>query len=179
MLSRILAVLLLLALCAGGYGGYQYHRFTTEAPSTEHTEKIIAIPRGASTGAIASLLKQEGVLLDPTSFRYYVRLKGASSAIKAGEFRFYTDMTPPQVLEVLVRGEEVTYKVTFPEGYNMRDMALALPKSIPFLDGQQFLTWARSEELARSLGIPSTNLKRVSVSCHLPSHPLDEGKRLG
>ncbi|MFM7200994.1 MAG: endolytic transglycosylase MltG [Myxococcota bacterium] len=159
MLTRILAVLMLLALCVGGYVGYQYQQFITQKPSTEHTEKIITIPRGASSGAIANLLQQEGVLLDPSGFRYYVRLKGAASGIKAGEFRFYTDMTPPQVLEVLVKGEEVTYKVTFPEGYNMRDMAQTLPKAIPFLDGATFLSLARSEELARSLGIPSTNLE--------------------
>lgn len=158
MIKRLLLALVVIALIAVGGVGYQYQKYVSSTPSSQHDEKIILIPKGASVGTIANLLTDAGVLSNAEHFRRYVRIKGSANQIRAGEFRFYTDLTPPQVLDVLIKGEEVQYKVTFPEGYNMRDMAKAL-SAIPFLSGDEFLKIVTDPDVVKSYGFTTTTLE--------------------
>lgn len=158
MKMRIVLLALLVALSVVGYAGFQYQRFASSQPSTAHEEKIVMIPKGASVAQIGDLLQEQGLLVDSLQFRRFVRIKGAAPSIRAGEFRFYTDMTPVQVLDVLQKGEEVRYKVTFPEGYNYKDMAKAL-SAIPFFTADKFLAIVSDASVAQKYGFKTNTLE--------------------
>jgi len=158
MIKRLLLLSILVCVLVAGVVAFRAYRFTTSAPSNQHTERILQIPRGAAVVTIARLLEKEGLLTDARLFGYYVRLKKSAGRIKAGEFRFYTDLTPAGVLEVLTRGEEVHYKLTFPEGYNLRDMAKVV-STLDFLDGARFLAMAGDPAVAKAHGFETRTLE--------------------
>jgi UPF0755 protein len=158
MIKRlILAGLLLVLLVAGGVG-LKVRGFLSATPSTEHTEKVIQIPRGASVGAVARLLQEQGVVTNAEYFRRYVAFQGSAERIRAGEFRFYTDLTPAGVLDVLINGQEVTYKLTFPEGYNYRDM-LKVVATLDFLDPKRFEQLVTDPAVVKKYGFTTPTLE--------------------
>lgn len=157
-LVRFFALSFMIITFSSAVGLYYLWEFVKETPSLDHEEKIVYIPKGSSVSTISNILKQNGIITDPLKFRYYIKFKGLSSNLRAGEFRFYSDMTPDDVLDVLISGEEVTYKVTFPEGYNMKDMSKAI-KVIPFLNGEVFLELAKDKMSAEKFDIDAPNLE--------------------
>lgn len=159
---KILALGLLLGLLIGAAGGFYVYSeaqaFLDRAPSDAHEDRIVEIPRGASPTRIASILAAEGLITDAQRFLWLVRWDKAGPRLKAGEFEFYTDMRPREVIATLVEGRQVTYKLTIPEGYRYVEMA-PLVDQIPFLSGQAFLAKVGDEAMATSLGVGAPTLE--------------------
>lgn len=162
MIKKLLLAGLVLLLLSIGYMGFRFVRYEGSTLSEEHSELVVSIPPGSSVGAVGRILEENGLVADASEFRMYVRVKRAGGALKAGEFRFYRDMSPPELLDVLTKGEEVRYKVTFPEGRNIQEMGHALA-DIPFMDGKKFVKLARdpqlTKELLSDLGIDAPTLE--------------------
>ena len=121
-------------------------------------EVLITIPSGSSFVSASQLLVDEGVVRSLKGFVMLGKIKGLSNSIQAGELMFRTDMTPGEVLDVLVRGKAVSYHVTIPEGYNIRMIAALLAEK-GLGDHDRFQELAMDEGFSRSLGIPSNTLE--------------------
>ncbi len=156
--KRLLLLCGIAVAIGAGTAYFAAQRYLHSKPSPRHEERVVTIPQGASVGLIARTLADAGVLTHPRYFRAYIRYTGLGGRLKAGEFRFYTDMTPPEVLQSLLEGREVLYSITFPEGYNIREMA-PLVDDLPFLKGDRFRTLAESSDLAREYGIDAPTLE--------------------
>ena len=156
-----LALLALFVFGAGAaitWGAWQVLDFIDGAPSPEHLERIVTIPKGASAMRVARLLEEKGLVTDARKFYYLVRYKEVGGRIKAGEFRFYTDMKPKEVLKVLLEGEEVRYSLTFPEGLRMTEMA-PIVSSLPWLSGDRFLEFCRDKPFIQELRLDVDTLE--------------------
>ncbi|MEE2828807.1 MAG: endolytic transglycosylase MltG [Myxococcota bacterium] len=112
-----------LGLVVCGLAWSHYQDFVATPASGLHEERIIEIPRGAGPSRVAGLLAEQGVVSDPRLFRWFLREQQAIPRLRAGEFRFWTDQSPSEVLEVLVAGAEVGYPVTLPPGLRIEEMA--------------------------------------------------------
>jgi UPF0755 protein len=126
LLKALGALLLLALLVAGGVAGWawmQAQDFLEATPSAAHEERIIEIPRGSGPQTIASLLQGEGVVTDAERFTLFLRVRKATPKLRAGEYRFWTDQTPDEVLDVLLHAAEVTYAVTLAPGLRIEEMA--------------------------------------------------------
>ncbi len=154
----ILALFVFGTMAAVTWGAWVVLDFIDSAPSMEHAERIVTIPRGASALRVARLLEDEGLVTDARKFYYLVRYKNVAPRIKAGEFRFFTDMKPKEVLEVLLEGEEVRYSLTFPEGYRVTEMAPVV-STLPWLNGDRFLVLCRDRTFIRALGFDTDSLE--------------------
>lgn len=86
----------------------------------------VIIPRGASFGEVAGLLRNHGILAHPIAFRLLARLRHVDDEVKAGEYRFPAHQTSDAVLQRIVRGEQFAVWVTIPEGYTAREVAQTL-----------------------------------------------------
>lgn len=122
-LAAFVVVLLLIAGGAALWARAQTRAFLEAAPSPEHEERILEIPRGAGPQRIARLLAEQGVVTDAERFALFLRFREAAPKLRAGQFRFFTDQTPEQVLQTLLEAREVTYPVTLPEGLRYVEMA--------------------------------------------------------
>lgn len=123
--TALLVVLgtLAIALLVAGYYGWQLYRY----PETKHAGKgaeiVVKIERGMSFPQIAARLHEKRVIDRPSWFRFYAMRRGATTAVKTGEYTLRDNMKPREVLDRLIAGvPERTVKVTLPEGRNMLEL---------------------------------------------------------
>ena len=154
---KLLAGLLGLAILAAGAAGYvvwsQAQAFLADKPSDVREERIISIPRGSGPTAVSNLLADNGVVTDAEKFRYFLRFRKAAGGLLAGEFRLYTDLTPDEVLGLLLHAPEVTYPITLPPGLRIEEMA-KLVEDAGMGSAEEYTKLARDEEFIASLELP-------------------------
>jgi UPF0755 protein len=88
--------------------------FTAPGPLT--ASATVVVPRGVGLEGIARQLETAGVIRHALVFRAGVRLQGGHRALRAGEYAFPAGISPDDVYGILLRGETVVRRVTFPEG---------------------------------------------------------------
>jgi len=89
---------------------------------------IISIPGGSSTGKVAGILTEQGLIKNSQVFRLYARFQGLDSKLKAGEYRLNAGMSVQEIVDTLSAGTVTTYSFTIPEGYNTKQIAEVLVK---------------------------------------------------
>ena len=134
------------------WGWLQVQTFMGEAPSDAHTEVILEIERGSGPQTISRQLADAGVVTDADRFALFLRYRKAAPGLRAGEFRFWTDQTPDEVLDVLLHAPEVTYAVTLPPGLRIEDMA-ALVEEAGRGEAAKYVELARDEAFIRGLDL--------------------------
>jgi len=119
-------VLLLLLFMLGAILAYQALERRWQQPLLVPGEgAVIDVGPGDSLRAVARRLHQEGLVPYPQLLIIYARMTGADLQIKPGEYRLLPAITAPGLLDLLVSGKVIQYKVTFPEGMSLQQ-ALAL-----------------------------------------------------
>jgi UPF0755 protein len=109
--------------------------------TSEGTAKEILIPRGSSIASVSNLLLKEEVVPNATVFKWVLRLTGGSRFVRAGEYRFKTDMSYLGALNVLYREEPIVHQITVPEGWSIRQIAEILSVQ-KLVDKNRFLNLA-------------------------------------
>lgn len=112
----------------GGAGLVALHwgnqQFTVPGPLNE--AKDISIKRGSGTSAIAKTLQDQGVITNALIFQAGVLARQAQSKLKAGEYRFEAGESMAGILDKLIRGQVVAYKITIPEGLTSQQIVARL-----------------------------------------------------
>ena len=115
VLGSLLVVAIVVGIFVSRALAYPGHSHDGDGKDVE-----IEIKSGMSFPAIASMLSDKGVIDRPTWFRMYAMWEGDTTNVKTGRYQIKDNLTPRQVLAVLVAGvKETTVKVTLPEGKNM------------------------------------------------------------
>jgi UPF0755 protein len=89
-------------------------------------DKLYTIKRGESLQGFLKSLKREGLIDEVYSMRIYALLKGWSGRIKAGQYLFEDGISQIGILEKIVAGDVVRYRVQFIEGWTFREFREAL-----------------------------------------------------
>ena len=91
----------------------------------------INIPTGMSSGQIASLLGEKGVIEQPMVFRLYASIRDKSTTFQAGDYILNSKMGYDEIILALKTGDTIKNEVTitFPEGLTIRDIAKLLEKN--------------------------------------------------
>ncbi len=119
-------VLLLLLFILGAILAYQELERRWQQPLLVPEEgAVIDVGPGDSLRAVAGRLHQEGLVPYPNMLIVYARMTGADQQIKPGEYRLPAAITARGLLDLLVSGKVIQYKVTFPEGITLQQ-ALAV-----------------------------------------------------
>lgn len=93
---------------------------------------LLTINSGSSVQSVALTLSDLGALRYPALWQLVTRGKGLDNQIKRGEYQLGSDLSPAQLLQVLVAGRVVQYSVTLPEGITVAD-AIAILQAQPQL----------------------------------------------
>ncbi len=126
-----LVVLVVTAL--GGYVMWVLHR------PIEPGAELYRIAAGDSLTSFARTLEREDLVPEIYSLVAWARLRGDARRIKAGEYRLDDVGNVRGILERIVRGDVVAYRVTVVEGWTFRELLARLassPKLKITLDGQ-------------------------------------------
>jgi len=117
LLTLILAVITLFILA---FGFYKYVKYAGGLSSKEYYEKPISakiiIKRGDNLIQIAQYLSDNKIIVSKIYFIAYSKFKGYGNKYKAGEYFFTNELSYKNVASVLMKGGNVFYKATIPEG---------------------------------------------------------------
>jgi UPF0755 protein len=101
----------------GFAGAFYYAKMQFDSPGPLKHDTVITIPRGEGVNAIASRLEREGIIQDRRIFMAAVLYFGAQAKLKAGDYAIENGATMRSVLDTLIEGDAILYKVTIPEGW--------------------------------------------------------------
>lgn len=114
MIRRILALVLILALIAGGAVAWISRDWWSDGP---HDRVIsVTVAKGDTLASAARTLEKAGVIRSTTNFLRFARRLGPDEPIRAGEFEIPARASGAQILDILQHGKPVQHLVTIPEG---------------------------------------------------------------
>lgn len=147
MRRRVLVVgLAFLVLCCAFVGaGALVFRSMLE-PVPKGATVLVDIPIGSTVQSVAEILVKKNLIRNEWAFRLVVRLEKADGLLKAGEYELRQGLSIQQILEILIKGQSVTYPFTVPEGLTVAQTADLL-ESRGLVDRETFLRVAREEPL--------------------------------
>ena len=137
-----LALLGVLCAAAGVYWWLQ-QPLALALPERQNALEVQIPPKSSVRGAVRAL-RQDGVQAPETLLYFWLLFSGRSGSIKPGTYALKPGITPPELLDKLARGDQIRYRVTLIEGWNIRQVQRAL-RQAPHLrfdlpdDPQQWL----------------------------------------
>jgi len=93
------------------------------------TQKVVTIPSGTNAKEIVVVLEENEIIRKNNyTFRILTKLLKLEDQLKHGEYNLSPSMNMLKILDKLVKGEVITYKITIPEGYTCTQIAELLDK---------------------------------------------------
>lgn len=119
----IILTILIVSVVGGGY--YYVSSALKPVDPQNKQEKEVEIPIGSSVSTIGKVLEENQIIKSGRVFKYYVKLKNEGD-FKAGNYKLTQAMSFPEIIAALKEGklmEEVTVKMTIPEGKQLKQIA--------------------------------------------------------
>ena len=133
----LISVLVLLVLTGGAaYGAYTWWRWTEQAVGGRNKTRV-TVAEGATPASVGEELERRRVIRSARGFA----LRARRTTIKPGVYDVSSGESPAQILRRLAEGDIATTKVTFPEGFTLRQIARRLDDR-KAADDEKFLTLA-------------------------------------
>jgi len=164
-MKRLLAgtLLLLLALGLGAAAVFWWREKQLDAfVATDFgpaEARDVSIPPGSSPRTVATLLARAGVVSDAGLFYRFLRRGELGPKLRAGEYEFVGPVSPTQVADKLISGQQKTYRVTLPEGLRLDEVLQLLTRSELHLDEGKLLALAGDPAWVRRQGVPADRLE--------------------
>jgi UPF0755 protein len=133
VIGSYLGLALLLGLIGLGVLGWGWSVFTSAGPAQDN--KIVELKAGMGRQEIAQKLASEGVISNPRVMSVAAlaaALRGAT--VRPGEYEFPSRAPMSEVLDIILSGRVLTYKLTIPEGWTS-EMAVARINDSDVLSG--------------------------------------------
>jgi len=132
--------------------------YSTPPSVGEEVVEVITIPIGVGMDHVAHLLKERGIIRNEQLFSYLAHWRGLDTHIKSGEYQLSNRMFPNEVLNKLIRGDQIKYSVTIPEGLTLTQIA-ALYEKKGLADRDKFIQLATDPTFITSLGMDEKTLE--------------------
>ena len=149
----LVVFVLVVCLGAGTWAWRDTRNFLDTPPQEPGKSLIVDIEPGMTLAQVAAMLEKEGVITDAWRFQMLVRYKEKSRNIQAGRFLVSTGWLPETVLDMLVSGKAMLYRLTIREGLAWWDVA-ELVEEGGFCRAADFTSVIHDPEFLRHWGIP-------------------------
>ncbi len=131
--ANAMTLLVVIGIVAAGAIGYGVRSFSSEGPL--EAPKRVVLERGIGLKAASDLLEQEGVIDSGFIFRLGARYRGVARDLKFGEYEIPAQASMEEVLDIVVSGQSLQYKVTVAEGLTSWEI-VELLKANDLLSGE-------------------------------------------
>lgn len=118
----------------------------------------VKIPSGMNFSQVSDSLYRKGLIHNKHLFQLLGVLSGKDQEIRSGLYRIPNEFSSWQILNYLTAGNNVTIKVTIPEGVTCEEIAGILQGKIE-IDSAAFVMLANDSTFVRSLGIQTGSLE--------------------
>jgi UPF0755 protein len=108
------------------------------------------IEKGDSLPKITEKLVAQNVHIKPFWFKFLAKRNDANKKIKSGEYELSANITIPEIVALFVSGKVKQHAITFPEGWNFKQLRQELDKN-PYLE--HTLQNVPFEQIPTKLGI--------------------------
>ena len=154
----ILSIFSLLFISVLSYLFFDLFRYAKIPATTDQREKVFLVHPGQDFKTTSSRLYKIGVINNLVKFRLLGRIKGYDKRIKAGEYLLFSSMSPNEILEKMVNGKVRLYKLTIPEGYNIRQIAFIVAQA-GLVTEEFFLEAATDSSMVHEMGIDANSFE--------------------
>ncbi|OYW42687.1 MAG: hypothetical protein B7Z38_04105 [Rhodobacterales bacterium 12-64-8] len=162
LIGFLLALAVLGAVVAGGGWFWLNGQYTAAGPASEDGKpRLVVVEKGAGTQAIATSLKEAGVITDADQFRLILRAReflGEKPVMKAGEYAIPSGASMEAVVAELTTGASMQYAVIIPEGLsNSQIIEMLTTKSWAATSGAELdykLTGEAPKDLSEGVLLP-------------------------
>ncbi len=141
------AVVILLVVISG----YVFYRLYFVSPIKDAAVIQFEITEGQSLPIIIKNLQAQKLLANPWLFKWYFKKGGLDKKIQTGIFELQEDLSVKKLAEIITNPETAEMKLTFLEGWNLRDYG-------HYLEG---LGLFQAEELHEVVGFPTVDYRFV------------------
>lgn len=146
----VISVVLLLG-AAGWWVAYQLN-----PPGEPGVAVNFTVNDGDTVASVSSRLAAEGIIRNPTIFRWYVRTRGGID-LSPGYYSIRPGDNAGRIMTVLATPPAQTFvSVTFPEGMTVAQMAQRLANKMTFMSATDFVTAATDGSVTSTLGRKGT-----------------------
>ena len=140
-------------IAVSGYMAYETYTFLKVAPEVESREIVFTVESGQTFYEIAERLEAEGLIRNVQYFRLLARWQHKLESLQAGDFKLNANWAPQQVLDQLVSGKPILYKLAIPEGLPWWEVARVVEKA-GYATFDDFSRAIRDKELLKRNNIP-------------------------
>lgn len=121
----LFVVMIAIAVAVAYWAWQEWQTLTTTPLAVEQEERLI-VDGGRSLMSVMRELESRSIIAEAEPVRYWSRITGKGRAIRAGEYRISPDMTLPELIDRMERGEVVLHRLTLVEGWTFRQLREAL-----------------------------------------------------
>ncbi|MDG0856392.1 endolytic transglycosylase MltG [Roseateles puraquae] len=121
LLRALLALLLIAGIAAAGVWQWLRSPLALAAPSVE-----LSIEPGTNPAEVARAWVNAGVQTDARWLYQWFKWSGQAKQIRAGSYEVHAGITPRELLDKMVRGDQVMEQLRLIEGWNWRQVRAAL-----------------------------------------------------
>jgi UPF0755 protein len=169
-LKILAALILLLVLAAGAAAGYVWYSIEKPYGTIPVDGLYVDIPHGASSRAVAHILKKAGVIRNSFAFEFYAR-RHPKRTLEAGEYLFDHPLSGKEVFWKLANGQVFEQPFTVREGETIFDIARDL-EATKYMSADDFLTAAQDSSQIKDLFPDARTLEGFlfPATYNLPKH---------
>ncbi|MFG6460879.1 endolytic transglycosylase MltG [Roseateles sp. DXS20W] len=121
LLRAVLALLLIVALAAGAAWQWLRSPLGLAGPSVE-----LSVEPGTNPADVARAWVAAGVQTDARWLYQWFKWSGQAKQIRAGSYEVHAGVTPRELLDKMVRGDQILEQLRLIEGWNWRQVRAAL-----------------------------------------------------
>ncbi|HRY82307.1 MAG TPA: endolytic transglycosylase MltG [Candidatus Moranbacteria bacterium] len=138
--NKIIIISIIFLLILAGLFYFRAQVYYSQGNSS--ASQSFEIKKGEGNAEIAERLKAENLISGKIYFYYYLRSHGFQNKIMPGVYSLSGNMKIPEIVSVIINSESQFIKITFPEGFTMKQMAEKLNSN--GLSGDEFLKIANT-----------------------------------
>lgn len=136
LLKALLAlgfVILVLGAAAAG-GGWLWFQNEIEKPGPVAEETLFEVRSGDHVSGVAQRLEEQGLISNADAMKLHARISDQQAGLKVGEYAIPPRASIASILDLLVSGDVITYRITIPEGRTTAQV-LRIVEQHPDLEG--------------------------------------------
>ncbi len=121
MMFKVFSFLVISAIVGASVFAHKIDRYVNNPISDKADVVEIAVDQGATFNQVNQRLVEAGFISHPLYFKLLAMYEEKTQKIKSGEYRFSLTQSPAQILDDLVQGNTLQYKLTVIEGKRFQD----------------------------------------------------------
>lgn len=164
LLKTTIRVLLIVVLLVGGIGGYLAYKFIY-MPNINLKDKkstIIYIPTGSTFEDVVSILNENELLKDQSSFRWLAKEKKYIAAVKPGKYRVLAKMSNSALINLLRLGKQEPVELNFTGIHTVNELTARVGRRIE-ADSNALSEAINDERYIAKFGLTKDNVQSLFI----------------